>query len=446
MQGRQETEAPSVVGGDAPSRGDPGISITISCLAAGGEPELVDYCKGAFAQLGINLVVNTFETVEDALVVASHEALTFVLASAGATCSILRSVQFPPLVVIADKKLTPAERERFRLQGAACILERPLSVDHDGSLLRKVATSARWSSSTIDCVNVSDLLQMVAAKEHSVMVTVSCSHGKELSGSSWEEIGVPRCQSGEGTACHGWMGRVYVHRGTLIHAETPTANGLHALAQMMELRKGTVRIHEVFLAPEVGNITGSMDSNILTAALLVDDWHSGLGHPIYGNARSAPASTTARTDPLATKIDRTVLPSAPATAAGSTPLASSLAAMRKSSVTKGASKMHSLDHVLSQLPGAKGAARGDDGGNVVELTGQLDAESVCAVATMCKGPLEKASELLGLGGLCAWSASNAQLSLYVHKEWSGFIAAVGGSTKSPDGTLKKLEEALEQDR
>jgi hypothetical protein len=103
--------------------------------------------------------------------------------------------------------------------------------------------------------------------------------------------------------------------------------------------------------------------------------------------------------------------------------------------------MKGMDTVLGVAPGLAGAARADVSGNVLEIAGQLDGESLCAVAAMCKVPLERASELLGMGGLRDWSFSFAQGALYVHHD-DGFVAVSGGPTKNPETVMKKLAQAL----
>lgn len=103
--------------------------------------------------------------------------------------------------------------------------------------------------------------------------------------------------------------------------------------------------------------------------------------------------------------------------------------------------MKSIEAVLGVAPGLTGAARADEAGNVLEIAGQLDGESLCAVAAMCKVPLERASELLGLGGLRDFSFTFGQGALYVHHD-EGFVAVSGTPTKNPETVMKKLALAL----
>jgi hypothetical protein len=103
--------------------------------------------------------------------------------------------------------------------------------------------------------------------------------------------------------------------------------------------------------------------------------------------------------------------------------------------------MKGIEQVLGVAPGLTGAARADANGNVLEMAGALDGESLCAVAAMCKVPLERASELLGLGGLRDWSFTYGQGALYVHHD-EGFVAVAGSPTKNPETIMKKLAQTL----
>jgi hypothetical protein len=104
--------------------------------------------------------------------------------------------------------------------------------------------------------------------------------------------------------------------------------------------------------------------------------------------------------------------------------------------------MKGIEAVLGLAPGIVGAARADADGNVSEIAGQVDGESLCAVAAMSKAPLVKASEILGLGALRDWSFSYAHGALYVHHD-DGLVAVQGGATKAPETVMKKLAQALE---
>jgi hypothetical protein len=101
--------------------------------------------------------------------------------------------------------------------------------------------------------------------------------------------------------------------------------------------------------------------------------------------------------------------------------------------------MKGIESVLGAAPGLVGAARADAAGNVHEMTGPIDGESLGAVAAMTKAPLEKAAEILGLGALRDFSFSYMQGALYVH-HGEEMLVVQGGPTKSPETTMKKLSQ------
>jgi len=104
--------------------------------------------------------------------------------------------------------------------------------------------------------------------------------------------------------------------------------------------------------------------------------------------------------------------------------------------------MKSLDPLLSLAPGLYAAAKADKSGNVQEIVGNMDGESVCAVVAMCSPPLERVSGLLGLGAPTSWGFVNKKLSLYVQRHNEGFVTLLGPVTKNPESTLKKLAKTL----
>jgi predicted regulator of Ras-like GTPase activity (Roadblock/LC7/MglB family) len=104
--------------------------------------------------------------------------------------------------------------------------------------------------------------------------------------------------------------------------------------------------------------------------------------------------------------------------------------------------MSELDKVLKVSPGLRGIARSNTNGNIEEFTGDLDAESVCAVATMCAQHLKRIQELLGCGELTSWALITQNTGLYVHHGGDGLIAIVGEANRNPDALLRKTEAAI----
>ena len=104
--------------------------------------------------------------------------------------------------------------------------------------------------------------------------------------------------------------------------------------------------------------------------------------------------------------------------------------------------MSELDKVLKVSPGLRGIARSNTSGGIEEFTGQLDAESVCAVAAMCAQHLKRIEELLGCGELTSWALTTENTGFYVHHGLDGLIAIVGDANKNPDALLRKTEDAI----
>ena len=104
--------------------------------------------------------------------------------------------------------------------------------------------------------------------------------------------------------------------------------------------------------------------------------------------------------------------------------------------------MQTISALLGQVPGLRAGARADTGGNVEEVAGQIEAETACAIATMCSPHLESAAGLLQLGTLHAYSIVSDKMSMYVHKAAQGIVVATGDHSKNPDAQMKKIAQLL----
>lgn len=104
--------------------------------------------------------------------------------------------------------------------------------------------------------------------------------------------------------------------------------------------------------------------------------------------------------------------------------------------------MQTVRALLGQVPGLRSAARADAGGNVQEVAGQLDAETVCAIATLCGPHLEGASEYMQLGRVRGFAVVSDKMAMYVHQRADGLVVATGEAVKNPDAQLKKIAQLL----
>ncbi|WP_428267520.1 hypothetical protein [Haliangium sp.] len=100
-----------------------------------------------------------------------------------------------------------------------------------------------------------------------------------------------------------------------------------------------------------------------------------------------------------------------------------------------------MEPLLNTIPGGKGAARADATGNVLEYTGPIDAETVCAVAAMSMNTLEDIGALLGLGSARGWGIVSDKRAMYVHRRSDELIVVEAQATKTPESILKKIAQA-----
>lgn len=102
--------------------------------------------------------------------------------------------------------------------------------------------------------------------------------------------------------------------------------------------------------------------------------------------------------------------------------------------------MSTTEPFLNAVPGGMGAARADASGNVVEYSGSIDAETVCAVAAMSVHMLDEVGALLGLGAVKGWSIVSDKRALYVQRRPNELMAVESQATKTPESILKKLSQ------
>lgn len=97
--------------------------------------------------------------------------------------------------------------------------------------------------------------------------------------------------------------------------------------------------------------------------------------------------------------------------------------------------------VLSALDALRGVARADDEGSVIELAGEMEAETLCAVATIVSHQMRSAAEELGLGEVQAWHVSLGKKSYYSATLPHGRFVAEGPLNKNAAGTLKRMADS-----
>ncbi len=162
-----------------------------------------------------------------------------------------------------------------------------------------------------------------------------------------------------------------------------------------------------------------------------------LAPPPLPTSRPVLAPPPARpTSPSSILRSPTSSPAAPAGAKAAAPAAAS------NSPLKG-SKMKNLEQAITSNLGLQGAARADSSGNVLDAVGTIDGETLAATVAMCAAPLERATDLTGLGSVTGWFLASKKAGYFVHREATGFVVAHSGVAKNPEGTMKKLAAALD---
>jgi predicted regulator of Ras-like GTPase activity (Roadblock/LC7/MglB family) len=361
------------------------------------------------------------------------------------TFAPIRHLGFPPLIVIVDQPLAPAEKERLRIQGVAHVIVRPVrEPDEHVGALRGLLRSGTWMSGSLEQMGLVDVLQLLGNNNQTAMVSIVDGVAEDMSTEAWGML----TPEGDSTKC---IGRVYMRQGQLIRAETQHQESLPALAEMITRNQGTFRIHEVALPPLERNLTGSIVHNVMNATVLIDeqtrDGDVSAPRPKPSAIRRAkpedkPHGRPQTDDLLRTQSSQNRPPPIPAVMPGEN---TETQPPRTSGTRKESQTMSDkLKTILSQGVGLTGAALSDRNGNVVEFAGRLDAESACAVVAMSSPSLETVESYLGMGSVKRWTVAGEKTALYVHRARDGFVVVVGASNPNIEGTSQKIDTLLEQ--
>lgn len=320
--------------------------------------------------------------VRSVLVIDSRD----VLARTGALGQ-LRRVLLVPVIACHTSPIRPEDEQVLRRFGVHLPLD---ASSLDMSVTELTIELMRGARAPLDLARLpcAAALQRLAAAKATLQLTLACPHAPALWSSDAPPAAAAPCPA-TNVACKGWYGIVIVRNGVPVHWEVGGGvTGEAAREQILAVQHGFAAASTVFIGT----------STELVAA----------GRPT-------------------TPYPRTPLqPSKPAPPA----------------TKKDGSAMSDLDKVLKVSPGLRGIARSNTSGGIEEFTGQLDAESLCAVAAMCAQHLKRIEELLGSGELTAWALSTANTGFYIHHSRDGLIAIVGEANKNPDALLRKTEAAI----
>lgn len=100
-----------------------------------------------------------------------------------------------------------------------------------------------------------------------------------------------------------------------------------------------------------------------------------------------------------------------------------------------------MQGIFNTLKQVNGIARSSDAGEALEAQGNLDAETLCAVAAVASGALDELKSKLGAGALQRWYFVTEQHTYYVSERGAERIVAVGDAVKNPEPTSKSLHSS-----
>jgi len=97
-----------------------------------------------------------------------------------------------------------------------------------------------------------------------------------------------------------------------------------------------------------------------------------------------------------------------------------------------------LGRLLSSNPGISAIARASLEGGVLEVVGEIDAETACAVAAMSARKVAEATSEAGFGRPRAWHVGLGARAFYVVHRKGELLVMSGGANRNPSSTLRAL--------
>jgi DNA-binding response OmpR family regulator len=352
-----------------------------------------------------------------------------------------------PVIIIT------AYLSRFRGQLPASanvdVLEKPLDHSELMSRVRQRLAPGR-SAPPRSAFTVADYLQLAGLARRNVRLTIT----------------------GEGGA----RGKIVVQDGQTTWAEDQLGEGIAAFRRLALLPRAEVvcKADDVTIASP--NVQGSLEQLLLDAARTHDERERALGaddaretgeldsllsaprqEPVSevsaaGAMRRAPSSSNLRV-PKADVVPPRLPPrpafnaGAPESATGApktAPRAPAESGQKEKPMTmmKPLKPVTSLDKLVTQQSALAGAARAKKDGSVLDLAGEIDAETACAVVTVAAHHIDELAADLGLGEVSAWHLSVGKSTWYVATGSDEMVVAFGGPNKNPSSTLGKVEESF----
>jgi CheY-like chemotaxis protein len=100
-----------------------------------------------------------------------------------------------------------------------------------------------------------------------------------------------------------------------------------------------------------------------------------------------------------------------------------------------------LDSIVGGDLAIDAVARAERDGSVLEISGQIDAETACAVALMAGREINEAASELGFSRPLGFHIATAEATWFVLHRRDELIVAKGPASKNPTSSLRKLSKA-----
>ncbi|HYP87178.1 MAG TPA: hypothetical protein VEQ59_03480 [Polyangiaceae bacterium] len=96
---------------------------------------------------------------------------------------------------------------------------------------------------------------------------------------------------------------------------------------------------------------------------------------------------------------------------------------------------------LESLKSVRGVARSSQDGEALASAGELDADTLCAVAAVSADALLQVGELLAAGSLERWYFVSEDSTYYVSERGRERLVAIGEPVRNAESTAKALHGA-----
>jgi len=243
------------------------------------------------------------------------------------------------------------------------------------------------------------------------------------------------------------IGEIVVQDGEPRWATDHTGEGEAAFRRLALLPRAEVTCQALVAPLEQVNLAGSLEHLLIDAARFADEARrsTGVAAHVASAARATPSPPSLPPPP---RPHRPPLPPRPSEArlraaseaATPAPSSSPLVPSQEKTVNPSKPKI-TAQQVLALDSSLKAAARADRQGSVIDVAGELDAETACAVATMASREIAEAAAELGFGRPQAWQLSVGASTWYVALGRDELLVSQGGVNKNPGALLKKLAKS-----